>query len=100
MIEIIKKPIVTEKAMRNQEQGQYVFEVDPRSNKIQIKHAIEKMFEVNIISIRTARVKGKVKSRFTRKGIMKGKTALKKKAFITLKQGQSIDVVGGAAGAE
>ncbi|TAL69465.1 MAG: 50S ribosomal protein L23 [Bacteroidetes bacterium] len=100
MIDIIRRPIVTEKAMRNQEQGQYVFEVDPHSNKIQIKHAIEKMFEVNIISIRTARVKGKIKSRFTRKGIQQGKTAMKKKAFITLKQGQTIDIVGGAAGVE
>ena len=100
MIEIIKKPIVTEKAMKNGDKGQYVFEVEPRSNKIQIKQAVEEMFEVNVISVRTARVKGKIKSRVTRKGIMKGKTALKKKAFITLKKGQTIDIVGGTAASE
>ncbi len=100
MIEIIKRPIVTEKAMKNGEKGQYVFEVDPRSNKIQIKQAVEEMFEVNVFSVRTARIKGKIKSRMTRRGIMRGKTAMKKKAFITLKKGQTIDIVGGTGTAE
>jgi large subunit ribosomal protein L23 len=100
MIEIIKKPIVTEKAMKNGEKGQYVFEVDTRSNKIQIKKAVEEMFEVNVVSVRTARVKGKIKSRITRQGVMRGKTAMKKKAFVTLKKGQTIDIVGGTAATE
>lgn len=95
MISIIKKPIVTEKAMKNTEGGQYVFEVDPKSNKIEIRKAIEEMFEVKIISIRTVRVKGKIRSRITRKGLMKGMTSLRKKAYITLKKGQTIDLVAG-----
>lgn len=98
MLNVIKKPLVTEKAMRFTEKGQYVFEVDPSANKIEIRKAIEEMFEVKIESIRTARVKGKIRSRITRKGLMKGKTPMRKKAFITLKEGQSIDLVTGAAG--
>ena len=99
MINIIKRPVVTEKAMSLTGQGQYVFEVDPDSNKIEIKKAIQEMFEVEIVSIRTARIKGKVKSRMTKRGMMRGKTPLKKKAFITLKEGQTIDLVSGSAGA-
>lgn len=95
--DIIKRPIVTEKAMKLGEFGQYVFEVDKNANKIQIRKAIEDMFEVNIRSIRTVNVKGKVKARLTRKGYMRGKTASFKKAYITLKEGQTIDVVSAEA---
>ena len=97
MVELIKRPIITEKAMKLSEKGQYVFEIDPRANKISVKKAIETMFEVNITSIRTVRIKGKIKSRMTRKGIMRGRTPLRKKAYVTLKTGQTIDVVSGAA---
>lgn len=97
MIELIKRPLITEKAMKLSENGQYVFEVSPRANKIQIKKAIESMFEVNIVSVRTAIIKGKVKRRFTKKGLMVGKTPKKKKAYITLQKGQTIDLVTGAA---
>ncbi len=95
MIDIIKQPLVTEKAMRLGEIGQYAFLVDPNANKIEIKKAIEKMFEVNVKSIRTMRVKGKKKSQMTKTGIMRGKTALRKKAIVTLKDGQKIDLVSG-----
>lgn len=98
MIEVIKKPLITEKATKLGEKGQYVFEVDVNTNKIEVKKAIEQMFEVNVVSVRTVRVKGKVRSRFTRRGIMRGKTALRKKAYVTLKEGQTIDIVAGTAG--
>ncbi|MBM2816639.1 MAG: Ribosomal protein [Ignavibacteria bacterium] len=96
MIDVLKRPVVTEKAMKLSTQGQYVFEVLPEANKIEIRKAIEDMFEVHIVSIRTVRLKGKIKSRMTRRGIMRGKTALKKKAYITLKSGESIDLQGAA----
>ncbi len=95
MSAIIKRPLITEKAMRNTEKGQYIFSVDPKANKVQIKKAIEEMFEVNIVSIRTTRIKGKIKTRLTRRGIMRGQTPLMKKAYVTLKEGQSIDIVTG-----
>ncbi len=97
MIEIIKRPLVTEKAMKLGEQKQYVFVVNPQANKIEIKKAIEEMFEVDVVSIRTTNLKGKKKSRFTRSGVMRGRTASKKKAYVTLKEGQTIDLVSGEA---
>ena len=98
MIDIIKRPIVTEKAMKLQESNQYCFEVAIDANKIEIKKAIEQMFEVNVISIRTTRIKPKKRSRFTKTGIQRGKTKERKKAFITIKEGQTIDIVTGVAG--
>jgi len=98
MTDIIKRPIVTEKAMKLQESNQYCFEVDVNSNKIEIKKAIEKMFEVDVLSIRTTRIKPKTRSRFTKTGVQRGKTKERKKAYITVKEGQTIDVVTGTPG--
>ena len=95
MIQVLKRPILTEKAMKHTDKGQYVFEVLPSSNKIEIKKAIEEMFEVNVKSVRTANIKGKVKKRFTKTGLMSGRTKLRKKAYITLNAGQSIEIVAG-----
>ncbi len=93
MIQILKRPLLTEKAMNLREAGHYVFEVDPRANKIQIKQAVESRFDVAVKSVRTVRVKGKPKSQMTRKGIFQGKTALRKKAYVTLQPGQTIDIL-------
>ncbi len=95
MISIIKRPIITEKAMKLSAQRQYVFQVDPNSNKIEIKKAVEEMFEVNVLSVRTVRIKGKRKVRMTRRGLMRGTTPSIKKAYVTLKEGQSIELVSG-----
>ena len=53
------------------------------------------MYEVNVTSVRTVRIKGKVKARMTKKGYIRGKMPLRKKAYITLKEGQSIEIVSG-----
>lgn len=95
MIQVIKKPIITEKGMRLSETGQYMFDVAIDSNKIQIKKAVEEMFDVNVRSVRTAILKGKRKSRMTRKGFMNGKFADKKRAYVTLAEGQNIELVSG-----
>lgn len=101
MIQVIKRPLITEKAMKLSQSSefsqlrQYVFEVDPNANKLQIKSAVEALFEVNVVSVRTVRTKGKVKRRFTKTGLQVGKTALKKKAYVTLKAGQEIELVSG-----
>ncbi|MCE5305486.1 MAG: 50S ribosomal protein L23 [Chloroherpetonaceae bacterium] len=94
--DIIKRPLITEKAMQMVDSRQYAFEVNPNSNKIEIKKAIEELYEVKIASIRTLREKGKVKSRFTKRGNIVGKTAMRKKVYITLKEGYSIEIVSGA----
>jgi large subunit ribosomal protein L23 len=101
MLHIIRKPIITEKSNRVLGIHQhYVFEVDPTANKNQIKLAVEKMFQVNVEAVRTVRVKGKAKTRYTRKGVMQGRTKLRKKAYIRLQAGQSIDLAGGEGNIE
>jgi large subunit ribosomal protein L23 len=100
MIDIIKRPIITEKAMKLASLRQYVFEVTRDSNKIQIKKALEDYFEVEIQSVRTCIIKGKKKVRMTRRGMQKGSTATIKKAYITLKPGFEIELVSGAGSSE
>jgi len=95
MITVIKRPLLTEKAAKLSEMNQYAFEVTIVANKIQIKTAIEKLYEVKVSSVRTVNVKGKNKTRFTKKGIMRGTTPLRKKAYVTLAKGYTIDLVGG-----
>jgi len=62
MISVLKRPIVTEKMTALQEKGHYAFEVDMHANKITIAKAVEKKFNVTVLSVRTSRHKGKAKS--------------------------------------
>ncbi|OJX56688.1 MAG: 50S ribosomal protein L23 [Candidatus Kapaibacterium thiocyanatum] len=98
MITVLRKPVITEKATKVGHLRQYVFEVDPNSNKLQIQAALKQMFDVEVESIRTVRIKGKVKSRFTKRGLQVGRTNLRKKAYVTLKEGQTLDIVAGEGG--
>jgi len=91
---IIQKPILSEKAMKHTADGRYVFQVIPETNKIEIKKAVEEMFEVKVKSVRTLIQKPKYSQRYTRKGLQRGKTAHRKKAYITLHPGFSIDLGG------
>lgn len=101
MISVLRKPLLTEKATQvGQQYRQYVFEVAPDANKLQIRKAIKDMFDVDVVSVRTLRVKGKEKRRITRKGLQIGRTNLRKKAYVTLAEGQSIDIVAGEGGGE
>lgn len=90
---LIKRPILTEKMTTLAERNQYAFEVAIDANKIEIVRAIEKRFEVNVLSIRTQRIKGKRKMQLTRRGRFAGKRADWKKAIVTLKEGQAIEVL-------
>lgn len=85
--DVILAPVVSEKSYNLIDQGKYTFEVDPRSNKTEIKLAIEKIFGVKVASINTLNKKGK--SRRTRFG--NGKRKDTKRAIVTLKSG-SIDI--------
>lgn len=95
MIGIIRKPIISEKAMEMGASRQYAFEVVPTANKIEIKKAVEELYEVKVDSVRTMRVKGKNKLRYTRKGMQRGKTPMRKKAYVTLQEGYTIEIVSG-----
>lgn len=93
MHNILIKPLVTEKMTELMErENKYGFVVDYNSNKIEIAKAIEKKFEVNVVSVNTIRYKGKTKTQFTKKGRFTGKTPRFKKAIITIKEGQTLDL--------
>jgi large subunit ribosomal protein L23 len=90
---IIQKPLVTEKGTQLKEtSNRYVFRVDTRANKRQIKKAVEETFKVRVMDVRTAVYRGKPKVVMNRAGRFAGKTGEWKKAFVTLAQGDKIDV--------
>lgn len=91
-MDILIKPIVTEKMTALGESlKRYGFMVDKRANKLQIKKAVEDMYAVNVVSVNTMIYSGKKKSRFTRTGVINGRTNTLKKALITLAEGETID---------
>jgi len=92
MTGIIYRPIVTEKMTSAQEKGIYAFEVEPRATKIDIARAVSAKFSVTVVNVRTMNYKGKTKTQMTRKGRFTGKTSRYKKAVVTLKEGDVINL--------
>jgi large subunit ribosomal protein L23 len=91
-MEILIKPIVTEKMTSlGEDLNRYGFVVHKNANKIQIKQAVEKMYGVAVESVNTMQYGGKTKSRYTKSGIITGKTKSYKKAIVTLAEGDMID---------
>ena len=91
-MDILIKPIVTEKMTGlGEDLNRYGFVVHNNANKIQIKQAVEKMYGVSVESVNTMRYGGKAKSRFTKSGVITGKTKSFKKAIVTLAEGEMID---------
>ena len=89
---IIIKPIVTEKMTKLSEKlNRYGFRVQKNANKIEIKQAVEAMYNVTVTDVNTLIVAPKVKSRFTKSGVVTGKKAAYKKAVVTVKEGEQID---------
>ncbi|MBN1164813.1 MAG: 50S ribosomal protein L23 [Candidatus Krumholzibacteriota bacterium] len=90
---IIYKPIITERSTSLKEtSNKFVFEVDCRANKRQIKRAVEKLFNVTVKEVRTSIMRGKMKTTFMRAGRFTGKRPDRKKAIITLGKGENIDI--------
>lgn len=89
----IIKPLVSEKMnnVTEKHNTQFGFIVKPEANKIEIKREIEKKYNVNVVAVNTIRYNGKAKSRYTRAGVVKGRTNAYKKAIVTLKEGETID---------
>lgn len=88
----IIKPIVSEKMTGITEKlNQFGFIVRPEANKLQIKAEVEEMYNVSVVSVNTMKYAGKNKSRYTKAGLVKGRTNAYKKAIVTLKEGESID---------
>ncbi len=92
--QILRRPHITEKNTNLMEQSQYTFEVDLQANKIQIREAVEKTFDVRVLAVNTMVVKGKAKSRVAsrRGGRINGREAKWKKAIVTLYPGDRIDI--------
>ena len=88
----IIKPLVTEKMTGITEKlNQFGFIVRPEANKLQIKAEVEALYNVNVVSVNTMRYAGTNKSRYTKAGLLKGRTNAYKKAIVTLKEGETID---------
>ena len=90
-LDSIRNPIITEKATILSEQNKTVFKVHDKANKKNIKKNIEKLFKVNVVKINIINIKSKYKLRQGRTSVKKGY----KKAIVTLKKGQSIDLTTG-----
>ena len=98
MKSILIRPLVTEKLTGISERypSKFGFVVDVHANKIEIAKAIKEKFDVDVVSVNTIKNHGKMKTQFTKKGRFSGKTPKYKKAIITLKEGQTIDIFGQA----
>ena len=86
--DVIIRPVVSEKSYAGIEENSYTFLVDPRTNKTEIKEAIQKIWNVQVTSVRTLNRKGKVK----RRRFTKGKRPDEKRAIVTLAEGDRIEI--------
>lgn len=91
---VIIKPIFTEKQtdMTDKFENRYGFIVLPTANKVEIKNAVEALYNVNVERVNTMKYDGKLKSRYTKSGMVTGRTSSYKKAIVTLKKGETIDL--------
>jgi len=91
-MEIIIKPVLSERmSALTDKQNKVAFVVDREANKIEIKKAVEAMYGVNVVAVNTQNYQGKAKSRYTKAGVISGRTNSFKKAIVTLAKGDSID---------
>ena len=91
-MDILLKPIVTEKMTdQGEKYNRYGFIVAKDANKLQIKRAVEEMYGVTVESVKTMIYNGKKKMRYTKSGVMTGRTPVYKKAIITVAEGDTID---------
>jgi large subunit ribosomal protein L23 len=89
--QVLVKPLITEKSTLLQEEGKYVFHVAPRANKVQIREAVQKSFGVVVIDVNILKVRGKLK----RYGPKLSRTRDMKKAIVTLRPGDRIQLIEG-----
>jgi large subunit ribosomal protein L23 len=93
MHDVLISPLITEKMTNlTADKGQYGFLVNPKSNKIEIAKAVEKKFNVHVESVRTINHPGKMKTQFRKTGRFTGRTSKYKKALVTLKKDEKIEI--------
>ncbi len=93
-MDILKKPLITEKISAMNERGIYGFIVEKKASKPEIKKAVEKMYDVKVVEIRTMRYAGKPKTRYTKTKIVSGFSNAFKKAIVQVAEGDIIDFYG------
>lgn len=91
-MQVLKKPLLTEKVAKLQDAGVYAFVVDRKANKFQIKEAVERTYNVQVATVNTMIMPGKSKTRYTKAGIISGRTNPFKKAIVKLEEGEYIDL--------
>ncbi|MBL7803125.1 MAG: 50S ribosomal protein L23 [Saprospiraceae bacterium] len=93
--QILIKPVITEKSTKlADKRSTYVFVVNKNANKIEVKNAVEKFYNVSVDSVNTAVMPAKPKARSTKTTIVRGRKASYKKAYVTLTPGERIDIFG------
>ncbi|EGS34849.1 MULTISPECIES: 50S ribosomal protein L23 [Megasphaera] len=92
MHDLLLKPVITEKTTMLMSDGKYTFRVPLKANKVEIRKAVEQVFNVHVTKVNTIRVLGKVK----RMGKFEGKRSDYKKAIVTLQEGETIEFFEGA----
>jgi large subunit ribosomal protein L23 len=94
--QVIIRPVISEKTFALAEAGKYTFRVHDHAHKTEIRQAIEQLFEVNVVEVRTASVKSKPK----RRGHTSGRSRQWKKAIVQVRPGQTIPIFRGLEGTE
>jgi len=93
--EVLVKPILSEKVNKQTEKlNRYAFVVNKKANKLEIKKAVEEFYGVQVQNVNTTIIPSKAKSRYTKAGFIHGRKPAKKKAFVTVAEGESIDLYG------
>ena len=93
--DVLIKPILSEKANKQSEKmNRYTFIVDRKANKLEIKKAIETFYGVQVENVNTSVVPSKAKSKYTKAGFITGRKPSKKKALVTVADGETIDLYG------
>jgi large subunit ribosomal protein L23 len=93
--DILIKPVLSEKANKlSEKQNRYSFIVDKKANKLEIKKAVEQFYGVQVSEVNTMVVASKVKSKYTKAGFISGRKPSRKKAVVTVAEGETIDLYG------
>jgi len=94
--DVLIKPILSEKANKQSEKmNRYSFVVDKKANKLEIKKAIEQFYGVQVEDVNTSIMPSKLKAKYTKAGFIVGRKPSKKKAVVTVAEGETIDLYGG-----
>lgn len=95
LAEVLIKPIISEKSNKlSEKRNTYAFRVGRKSNKLEIKKAVEEFYGVNVVNVNTVVSPSKSKSRFTKAGVISGRKPAFKKAYVTVAEGENIDLYG------